>query len=88
MQFKLRPALESDRTEIAEILTLNWGATRSVSRGRIHQADRYPALVAVSAEKICGLLTYIIEDEALGVVTLNSLIEGSGIGRALLNAVS
>ena len=85
--FQVRTLEEGDRGWVGQLLRKHWGSTRVVTRGRIHEADRLPGFVAVQAGQRVGLLTYRIEDDQCEVVSLNSLVQGAGIGSALLEAV-
>jgi GNAT superfamily N-acetyltransferase len=87
MVYSIRPYEESDRPWARALLSDRWGSVRIVTRGSIHQADRLPGFVAEGAGRRLGLLTYCIESDACEVVSLDSLKEGQGIGRALLQAV-
>jgi ribosomal protein S18 acetylase RimI-like enzyme len=73
-----------DRQWAAEVLTRSWGSTRVVSRGRVHDASALPGLVAVLGDERAGLLTFSVQDDQCEVVTLDSLVERRGVGRALL----
>ena len=77
-----------DREWAAEVLTRSWGSTRVVSRGRLHDALALPGLVAGLGDERAGLLIWSAEGEECEVVTLNSLVERRGVGRALLAAVA
>jgi ribosomal protein S18 acetylase RimI-like enzyme len=89
--FTIRPVERTDRNWIAHFLDKQWGSTRIVSRGQIylgHLLDGFIAEQAVDEEtKPVGLVTYRIDGDACEVVTINSLVEGQGIGIALLEAV-
>jgi GNAT superfamily N-acetyltransferase len=65
----------------------HWGSTRIMSRWHYHETKNLPAFVALQADKPVGLATYCITDEACELVTLNSFLEGIGVGEALLFAV-
>jgi len=69
------------------VLTEFWGSSRSVSRGRIYQADELPGFVAVHKGKPAGLITYNIAGKECEITTMNSLEEGKGVGSALVDAV-
>jgi ribosomal protein S18 acetylase RimI-like enzyme len=58
-----------------------------VTRGWLHDASRLPGYVAIYNQERAGLITYRIEGDACEIVTLNSLVEGQGIGSALVQAV-
>ena len=86
-EFQIRPLDKSNRDWIVCLLEEYWGSTKIVTRGRIHHANELPGFLAVQAGKPVGLVTYRVEGGECEVVTMNSLIEGIGIGSALLEAV-
>ena len=47
-----------------------------------------PGFVAVLAGQMAGLATYNVEGDACELVTLNSIVEGRGVGTALIEAVA
>jgi ribosomal protein S18 acetylase RimI-like enzyme len=57
-----------------------------VSRGKLWHPAQLPGFVALIAGKIVGLVTYNISENQCEVVTLNSEVQGAGIGTALLRA--
>jgi ribosomal protein S18 acetylase RimI-like enzyme len=77
-----------DRPWAVEVLTRSWGSTQVVSRGRLHDASELPGLVAGFDDERIGLLTWSVEGDECEVVTLDSLVERRGIGRALLEAAT
>lgn len=81
------PSRPDDRDWVAQVLVEHWASTSIVTRGRVHQADRLPGLIALDDGAWVGLLTYRVEGDECEVVSLNSLSEGKGIGRALIAAV-
>lgn len=85
--FQIRPLNKGDHTWVAHLLREQWGSTKVVSRGRIHHADELSGFIAVQKDKPVGLVTYRIDGDQCEVVTINSLVEGQGIGSALLDAV-
>jgi GNAT superfamily N-acetyltransferase len=87
MQFTIDPINPQDRAWIRSILSEHWGAVEVVSRGRLVSADQLPGFIAREEGTAVGLITYRIEDEQCEIITINSLVPGSGIGSALINAV-
>jgi DNA-3-methyladenine glycosylase I len=85
--FQIRPLNKGDHDWLARFLEEHWGSTKIVSRGRICYADELPGFIAVREDKPVGLVTYRIDGDACEIVTINSLVEGVGIGSALLDAV-
>jgi len=64
-----------------------WAGPNVVTRGKLHRADALPGFIAVQDSKPAGLITYDIVGERCEIVTMNSLVEGKGIGSALIDAV-
>ena len=84
---EVRPISNHDHTWIEALLHEHWGSTIQVTRGRLHDASKLPGYVAVHGQERAGLITYRVEGDACEIVTLNSLVEGQGIGAALVQAV-
>ncbi|MFH1144711.1 MAG: GNAT family N-acetyltransferase [Candidatus Eisenbacteria bacterium] len=83
----IRPRRPQDEDWLSRLLAESWGSTRVVTRGRLHDANRLPALVAECDGHPAGALTYRIEGEECELVTLNSLLERRGVGSALLKSL-
>jgi GNAT superfamily N-acetyltransferase len=66
----------------------HWGAPEIVTRGKIHDTSRLPGFIAVLQGEPAGLVTYSIHDEECEMVSLDSLVEGIGIGSALVGAAA
>jgi protein associated with RNAse G/E len=76
------------RAEARALWSERWGSTRVVSRGRLHDLDALPGFVALEDGAFAGVATYRVDGDACEVVSLDALREGSGAGRALLDAVA
>jgi ribosomal protein S18 acetylase RimI-like enzyme len=83
----IRAVDEQDQVWIETLLVDHWGSTEIVSRGKVLNAERLPAFLAELGGERMGLLTFHIVEGDCEIVTLNSLSEGSGLGKALLQAV-
>lgn len=86
-KYVVRMIHRDDRRWISRLLKKYWGSTEVVTRGRIHRADLLPGFAAIDGKKPAGLITYRIEGADCEIVTLNSLVEGAGIGSELISAV-
>ena len=84
--FRIIPVGE-DREEVKRYLRHHWGSHMIVTRGRVHDASALPGYIALLGEEIVGLITYNVEGDQCEIVSLNSSIQGVGIGTALLKAV-
>ncbi|MFW9770204.1 MAG: GNAT family N-acetyltransferase [Candidatus Thorarchaeota archaeon] len=84
MEILLRNLDPDDLGWVSEILIEAWASTRVVSRGKMHNADQLPGIVAEINEERVGILTYNITSPDLEIVTLNVLSEREGIGTRLV----
>ena len=85
--FQIRPLAKGDKSWVSSLLTEYWGSPRIVTRGKSFQADELPGFVAMQANKSVGLITYRIEGNECEIGSINSLVEGIGIGAAFVKAV-
>ncbi|WP_157250114.1 GNAT family N-acetyltransferase [Nonomuraea typhae] len=85
----MRPVTPGDVDRVVEILTGSWGGTQVVmlAWGEVVDASALPGFVAVADGEIAGLITYAERAGAVEIVTIDALVQGAGIGRALLDAV-
>ena len=86
-KFQIRPIEKDDYALVAAFGREQWGTTKVVSRGKIYWVDQLPGLIAIQAGRLVGLVTYNIEEEECEIVTLDSVVEGIGIGSALIESV-
>jgi ribosomal protein S18 acetylase RimI-like enzyme len=85
---RVRPAQPGDHAWIVGTLTAAWGSTTAVAHGVAYDAGTLPALIAEDGGERAGLLTYVIADGALEVVTIDAVARHSGAGTALLAAAA
>lgn len=84
---EIRPLADADRRWAVEVETASWGEPLVVRRGQLVDLLALPALVAVLDGERAGLAAYAVRGDECEVVTITSLVEGRGVGRALLDAV-
>jgi len=76
-----------DREWVRSFVSRRWGADFVVAHGKSYFPHELPGFIAVdSSAGRLGLMTYCIENDALEVVTLDSVSERRGVGTALLAA--
>lgn len=85
--FGIRSLTAEYRSWANDLIEQHWGSVKIVTRGRIHDASALPGFVAVRDGNPTALVTYSIEGNQCEMVSLDSLIEGLGIGTALIDAV-
>jgi ribosomal protein S18 acetylase RimI-like enzyme len=83
----VRPLDDDDRPWALEVERESWGEPVVARRGELVDPTVLPGLVAVVDGERAGLATYAVRGEECELVTIDSLREGIGIGRALLDAV-
>ncbi len=64
-----------------------WGSTEMVSRGRLWKLMELPGFAAFIRDEPVGLVTYRFEGNECEITSLNSGVEGRGIGSALIASV-
>ncbi|MCI0709984.1 MAG: argininosuccinate lyase [Chloroflexi bacterium] len=84
----IRALTPEDQERVGIFMEEQWGSPRMVSRGRMLNIPTLPGFVALLDDKIVGLVTYDIEDDACEITSLNSLIEGMGIGSKFIGKVT
>ncbi len=71
----------------ARLMEDRWGSAKVVSRGKVHYPSQLPGFIALLGRRRVGLATYRIYGDTCELVTIDSLLEGEGVGSALLDAV-
>ncbi|MFC8103958.1 GNAT family N-acetyltransferase [Streptomyces sp. NPDC057363] len=84
----VRPATAADREAITDVLTASWGGATVVVHATVYDALSLPALLAERGGKIVGLLTYTVSDGGLEIVSLDAMVQHSGVGSSLLAAAA
>ncbi len=85
--FHIRPIDRDDKIQVGSLLREWWGGPDMVSRGKVHHAGDLPGFVAEMINNPVGVVTYNIENGECEILSLNSLLEGMGIGTALVETV-
>ncbi|TML72314.1 MAG: GNAT family N-acetyltransferase [Actinobacteria bacterium] len=81
------PLLEADVPWAVELQRDSWGDMAVARRGELVDPSGLPGFVAFLDGERAGLATYAVRGDSCEVVTIRSLQEGCGVGRALLDAV-
>jgi GNAT superfamily N-acetyltransferase len=86
-ELRLRPLEAGDQAWVRAFATERWGAPVAVSGGRLHRLDQLPGLVALDLDGgIAGVVTWLIEADDCELVSIDALVEGHGVGTALIEA--
>jgi ribosomal protein S18 acetylase RimI-like enzyme len=88
--YTLRRLSSTDRGIVVPLLEREWGAVEVValSLGGVVDASTLPGWIAVAEPdgEVAGLLTYLVSDVVVDIVTINAFASG-GIGSALVAAL-
>ena len=87
MNIRIDHITKEDGDWIRATLCDRWGDVRIVTRGNVYRGDDLPGLIAWREGEPVGLLTYRLQGNECQIVTLDALIEGEGIGTALVDAL-
>lgn len=89
MQFLVRPITDKDHRWIRKFICDQWLADFVVAHGVVYHPHKLRGFVVeVGRAEHLGLATYVIQNSACELVTLNSLREGVGIGTRLVQEVA
>jgi ribosomal protein S18 acetylase RimI-like enzyme len=88
VEVTIRPLREADRAWLKRFVAERWGSEIVVARGRVLRPEDHPGFVAEDGGEPLGLVTYRVEDGDCEIVTIDSVVEGRGVGTALLDAVT
>ena len=79
-----RQIQDDDRQAIAEFIEQHWCSKMIMSTGKPYYPHEQNGLIEWRDGRIVGLLTWIREGDDVQLLTLNSVLEGQGIGSALM----
>jgi ribosomal protein S18 acetylase RimI-like enzyme len=84
---EVRPLTDGDRAWAIEVEAASWSQPLVARLGELVDPTDLPGFVALLDGQPAGLATYAVRGEECELVTIRSLREGHGVGRALLEAV-
>lgn len=83
-QLTVRPAMPDDADYVRATLIASWSSTTIARRNELIDAAACPALIAEADGAPVGLLTYLVDERGLEVVSIDAQLSRSGVGSALL----
>ena len=84
---QIRPINKGDKGWVASLINEMWGSVKMVIRGIIYHVDELPGFIAIQEDEPVGLVTYFIEDGDCAIISLDSTIEGIGMGSVLIETM-
>ncbi len=87
IKIKIREIKLGDYEWIKKLFKRRWGGEFIVTRGKIHKINELKGYIAEVDKKRVGLITYKIRGKELEIVSLDSILQGKGIGTRLIKKV-
>ncbi|MCF6136414.1 GNAT family N-acetyltransferase [Pseudalkalibacillus berkeleyi] len=79
---------ERSRKTVKEFLAQHWGSSRIVVSTGTYQCERLDGFIAINdSDEMIGLITYIVLDDYMEVISFDSVYENSGTGTKLLDTL-
>jgi GNAT superfamily N-acetyltransferase len=84
---EIQPLTERDRAWAVQVETESWSQPVVARLGELVDPTQLPGFIALVDGQRAGLASYAVRGNECELVTIRSLREGRGVGRALLDAV-
>ncbi|MFB7157295.1 GNAT family N-acetyltransferase [Lysinibacillus sp. NPDC056232] len=82
------PIQQLPQYDVMQFFTEHWGSTEMVISSGIYDCSKLEGFVYVDEQNtILGLVTYSIREEKCEIISLDSIVEGRGIGSLLVQVV-
>ncbi|KOP69747.1 hypothetical protein AMS59_22825 [Lysinibacillus sp. FJAT-14745] len=76
------------KQQVVQFFTEHWGSTEMVISSGVYDCSKLDGFAYIDEQNtILGLVTYIIRAEECEIISLDSIVEGKGIGSLLVQAV-
>lgn len=75
---------DCDRQEMAEFIDQHWYGKLVITLGRQHYPHKEQGFIERHDGRIAGVLTYRVDEEGMQILTVNSALEGRGVGSSLM----
>lgn len=86
-KFQLKAVDETNRNWVKSFIKTRWGSEKIVYNGKISLPHRLSGFIVLREKEIIGLITYKKNINHLQIITIDSLIEGKGVGIMLIEKV-
>ncbi|MER7505818.1 GNAT family N-acetyltransferase [Nonomuraea pusilla] len=85
----VRPIEKGDLPVVTRVLTGSWGGSTvmALGRGELVDAAALPGFLAEDEGQVAGVVTYADRGDTVEIITIDALVQGRGVGVALLDAV-
>jgi len=76
-----------NRDKVIAFFNKHWGSSEMVISSGIYTCENLDGFIFEENDQIAGLITYVIKDNGIEIISLDSILEGKGIGTALIEKV-
>ena len=76
-----------NRAKVIDFFMEHWGSSEMIISSGVYDCAKLDGFLIEENEIIIGLVTYIIHEDEVEVISLDSIIEGRGIGSLLMKEV-
>ena len=73
-----------DKKAVNDFFTKHWGCPQMVISSGVFDCDQLPGFCVMKGQEIIGLITYCVTDGECEIISLDSVVEGKGIGSKLM----
>ncbi|MGG0723705.1 hypothetical protein [Bacillus mycoides] len=80
----INPITNDNRKKVISFFKEHWGSSEMVISSGMFQCDALDGFIFEEHNQINGLITYVIKENEVEVISLDSIQEGKGIGSAVL----
>ena len=83
----VRPIMPSNRENVIHFFKEHWGSAQMIISTGSYNCDELDGFIYEVEGTIIGLLTYVMHEDSVEVISLDSMREGHGIGTKLMQEV-
>lgn len=77
----------SNRESVVQFFKEHWGSAQMIISTGIYDCGQLDGFIYKIDNTILGLLTYVVHEDSIEVISLDSIKEGHGMGTNLMNEV-
>ena len=81
----IKPITIDNKQRVIHFFEEHWGSSQMIISSGIYDCAKLVGFLYEESDEILGLLTYTIHEDALEVISLDSIREGQGIGSKLMH---
>lgn len=76
-----------NKVKVISFFNEHWGSSEMVISSGIYRCENLDGFIFEENDQIVGLITYVIKGNEIEIISLDSILEGKGIGTALIEKV-